>query len=709
MEPALTRDEAARRLERLRKQIRHHDYQYYVLDKPEITDAEYDALMRELLALEERFPELVTPDSPSQRVGGAPLAGFATVRHPVPLLSLANAYSDGELRDFDARLRRFLGLAAGELDYVAELKIDGLTVALTYEDGLLVQAATRGDGAEGEDVTANARTVRAIPLRLFDPGRIADVEGSAPRPPRTLVVRGEVYMPRAAFAKLNEERRAAGEPLFANPRNAGAGSLRQLDPKVTVSRTLDVFVYSVLVPEEAFPTQEAVLKGLRAWGFPVNPHSRYCRNIEEVIQFCRDWQEKRASLPYDIDGVVVKLNDLAKARALGATGRTPRAQVAFKFPAEQVMTTVKDIVVNVGRTGAVTPLAILEPVVVAGSTVSRATLHNEDYIRAKDIRIGDTVIIQKAGDVIPEVVSVVAERRTGRETEFVMPRECPECGGPVARPEGEAVARCTNPACPAQTFEGILHFGSRPAMAIDGLGPAIISQLLEKGLVREPADLYRLTVEEVAGLERMGPKSAANLVAAIDKSRRASLERLIFALGIRHVGEGVARVLAKHFGSMGRLMDATEEELTAIPEVGPVIARSVRTFFEDEGNRAAIRDLAEAGVVAAGAEVPPAPESAVEPSAAGEGVEAAVGGVTIKPGALAGQTVVITGTLSRFGRRDAEDAVRAAGGNVTGSVSRKTSFVVVGENAGSKLDKAQVLGIPVITEDEFILRLGGTA
>ncbi len=690
----MEREDAVRRLEELRDLIRYHDYRYYVLDDPEITDAEYDRLFGELVGLEGRFPGLVTPDSPSQRVGGVPLAGFGTVLHPVPLLSLANAYSDAELRDFDARLRRFLGVeAAGKpdppLDYVAELKIDGLTVALTYENGVLEQAATRGDGMRGEDVTANARTVRSIPLRL---------RAGAAVPPPTLVVRGEVYMPRAAFAKLNEERVAAGEPLFANPRNAGAGSLRQLDPRVTASRTLDVFIYSALIPEDAFRTQQEVLDTLRSWGFPVNPASRHCRDIEEVVTFCKEWQEKRASLPYDIDGVVVKLNDLGRSRALGATGKTPRAQVAFKFPAEQVTTTVRDIVVNVGRTGAVTPLAILEPVVVAGSTVSRATLHNEDYIRAKDIRIGDTVVIQKAGDVIPEVVNVVSERRTGREAEFVMPRECPECGGPVVRPEGEAVARCLNPACPAQTFEGILHFGSRPAMAIDGLGPAIIAQLLEKGLVRQPADLYRLTVEDLAALERMGQKSAANLVAAIDNSRRVPFERLIFALGIRHVGEGAARVLANHFGSMGRLMDAAEEELTAIPEVGPAIAGSVRTFFEDEENRAAIRSLAEAGVVAAGAK---APENAVSPE------RPARTDVAIKPGVLAGQTVVVTGTLSRFERREAEDAVRAAGGSATGSVSRKTSFVVVGENPGSKLAKAQELGIPVLNEDEFIALLSG--
>lgn len=694
----MEREDAVRRLEELRDLIRYHDYRYYVLDDPEITDAEYDRLFGELVGLEGRFPGLVTPDSPSQRVGGVPLAGFGTVLHPVPLLSLANAYSDAELRDFDARLRRFLGVeAAGKpdppLDYVAELKIDGLTVALTYENGVLEQAATRGDGMRGEDVTANARTVRSIPLRL---------RAGAAVPPPTLVVRGEVYMPRAAFAKLNEERVAAGEPLFANPRNAGAGSLRQLDPRVTASRTLDVFIYSALIPEDAFRTQQEVLDTLRSWGFPVNPASRHCRDIEEVVTFCKEWQGKRASLPYDIDGVVVKLNDLGRSRALGATGKTPRAQVAFKFPAEQVTTTVRDIVVNVGRTGAVTPLAILEPVVVAGSTVSRATLHNEDYIRAKDIRIGDTVVIQKAGDVIPEVVNVVSERRTGREAEFVMPRECPECGGPVVRPEGEAVARCLNPACPAQTFEGILHFGSRPAMAIDGLGPAIIAQLLEKGLVRQPADLYRLTVEDLAALERMGQKSAANLVAAIDNSRRVPFERLIFALGIRHVGEGAARVLANHFGSMGRLMDAAEEELTAIPEVGPAIAGSVRTFFEDEENRAAIRSLAEAGIGAAGSGMD---VTGVRGAKAAAG--ATLAGVAVKPEAFAGQTVVVTGTLSRFERREAEDAVRAAGGSATGSVSRKTSFVVVGENPGSKLAKAQELGIPVLNEDEFIALLSG--
>src|SRR5690606_6595270 len=628
------------------------------------SDAEFDRLMRELERLEADYPELVTPDSPTQRVGAPPSEALATVVHRVPMLSLANAFSPEELRAFDARARKLA--EADRLAYVCEPKFDGLAVSLTYENGVLVRGATRGDGTRGEDITANLRTIRAVPLRL--------------RRPVTLEVRGEVIMRHEDFRRLNEERAARGETLFANPRNAAAGSVRQLDPRVTASRPLDIFCYAIGYIEGEEPaTHWDLLALLRELGFRVNPEARLCPDIETAIEWCRALEERRHGLPYSVDGAVLKVNDRRLYERLGTTAKTPRWAIAYKFAAEQAVTQVQDIVVNVGRTGAVTPMARLAPVRVGGVTVSRASLHNEDYVRAKDIRIGDWVVIQRAGDVIPEVVQVLAERRTGQEREFQMPTQCPVCGGPVVRPPGEAVARCTNPACPAQTLEGLIHFVSRDAMNVEGMGPALLRQLVEKELVRDAADIYRLRHDQLASLERMGDKSARNVLAAIENSKDAGLERVLYAVGIRHVGANVSRDLAQHFGDVDRLMAAGYDELVAVPSVGDKIARSVLDWFAEKENRDLIRRLREAGVrmTAAGAARAPA------------------------GGSLAGKRVVVTGTLSRWTRREVEELIRRHGGQVSSSVSRNTDFVVTGENPGSKLDRARQLGVPVLSEDEL--------
>ncbi|WP_027717819.1 NAD-dependent DNA ligase LigA [Desulfovirgula thermocuniculi] len=661
-------EKVKQRLEELRREIEYHNYRYYVLDDPEISDERYDALMRELLKLESQYPSLVTPDSPSQRVGGRPREGFATVRHRVPMLSLSNAFGEEELRDFDRRVRTLLG--GEKVEYVAELKIDGLAVSLRYENGLLVTGATRGDGETGEDITANLKTVRAVPLRLR-------------REVPLLEVRGEAYMPKEAFLRLNEAREEAGEPLFANPRNAAAGSLRQLDPAVTASRQLSFFAYGIGESEGfAARTHAETLTALRELGIPVNRHWQLLPHIEEVIAYCRHWQEKRHELPYAIDGIVVKVNSLEQQARLGATMKSPRWAIAYKFPAEQARTRVKEIILRVGRTGVLTPTAILEPVRLAGTTVTKATLHNEDFIREKDIRIGDTVIVQKAGDIIPEVVAVDVKSRTGRETPFVMPRHCPACGAEAVRPPGEAATRCTNIACPARLREGLIHFASRNAMDIAGLGQAVVGQLVAAGLVKDPADLYYLRFDQLVGLERLGPKSAQNLLAAIEKSKSNPLHRLIFALGIRHVGERAARILAAHFGSLERLSRATYEELVALPEIGPKIAASVTGFFAQEENRRVLDKL-----VAAGVNTREVQEEEKE-----------------KP--LAGKVFVLTGTLERFTRKEAEEIIVRLGGRVSSSVSRHTDYVVVGANPGSKYEKALSLGVPIIREDEFIKLIG---
>lgn len=695
-------DAAAQRAATLRTELNEHNYLYFVLDKPTISDAEYDTLLRELQQLEAAYPQLITPDSPTQRVGAPPAEGFAVVEHRVPMLSLANAFSADDLRAFDARVRRLAGERQGgeaRFAYVSEPKIDGSAVSLQYENGLFVRGATRGDGARGEDITANLRTIRTVPLRL--------------RRPVTLEVRGEVFMGDVGFRRLNETRQAQGEPLLANPRNAAAGSVRQLDPKVTAERPLDIFVYAIGsfggeggsgsgaegAAESRPPSTHAeLLAYLKDLGFNVNPEWKLSADIEGAIEHCLDLEQRRAGLGYMVDGVVVKVNDLSVHAELGATSRTPRAAVAYKFAAEQVITKVEDIEVNVGRTGAVTPMARFTPVHVGGVTVSRASLHNEDYIREKDIRIGDEVIIQRAGDVIPEVVRVLAENRDGSETEFIMPHECPECGAPVVRPEGEAVVRCVNPACPAQLLEGLIHFVSRDALDVDGMGPKLLEQLVTKGFVHDATDLFGLTHEQLAGLERMGDKSAANVLQAIEASKSRGLERVLFALGIRHVGQNVARDLAAHFGDIDALLAADEAALLEVPAVGPIIASSVLAHFGQAQNREFVERLRSAGVV-----LQARARARVGGTVDGEAGEAA--GEDSSP--IAGRRFVVTGTLERYSRRDIEALIRDHGGNVTGSVSRNTDYVVAGEAAGSKLDRAVELEIPVLTEDEFEQLLKG--
>ncbi|BAS28641.1 NAD-dependent DNA ligase LigA [Limnochorda pilosa] len=667
-EPTEQASRERERLEELRRLIDHHNYRYHVLDDPEVSDAEYDLLVQELRELEARHPEWVTPDSPTQRVGAPPAQGFVPVAHRIPLLSLDNAYRSEELAAWEARLERALGRRPS--GYVAELKIDGLAVALTYQEGLLVRGATRGDGRTGEDVTTNLRTIRAIPLRL--------------RRPVSLEVRGEVYMVRSAFEALNAHRERAGEPLFANPRNAAAGSVRQLDPSITAGRPLSIFLYTLSAVEgrEQPETHWESLALMRELGLRTNPHVRRCASLDEVLSYVAYWGEHRHEVDYETDGIVVKVDRLDEQERLGATSHAPRWAIAYKFPAEQAVTRVQDIQVNVGRTGAVTPFAILDPVRVGGSTVSRATLHNEDYIREKDVRIGDTVVIQKAGDVIPELVRVLPERRTGGERAFHMPERCPVCGAQVYRPPGEAIARCMGAACPAQLVEGLLHFGSRDAMDIDGLGPAVIGQLVERGWVRDAADLYGLSAAQLEDLERMGKKSAANLVAAVERSRGRGLERLLFALGIRLVGQRAAQDLARHFRTLDRLRAASREELMAVDEVGEKMADSILRWFGEEQNRRLVERLAAAGVSLEAASAAPAEEAG-----AGRPWE--------------GLKFVLTGTLEGWTRPEATRVIEGLGGEVVGSVSRKTDYVVAGADPGSKLEKARELGRPVLDEAAF--------
>ena len=691
---------AAARIEELRQQINYHNYRYYVLDSPVISDAEYDRLLQELTALEEEHPELVTPDSPTQRVGAPPTAAFESYTHRQPMLSLSNAFGDEELLAFDRRIKRMLGMSPdADVEYVAELKIDGLAVSLTYEAGGFARGATRGDGDSGEDITQNLRTIKAIPLRLLGSGTERPTSNRQPESsdpqsslvtqhsslpiPELIEVRGEVFLLHDEFRRINREREAAGEPTFANPRNAAAGSVRQLDSSVTARRKLDIFVYGVgFMQGAAFATHYQTLQALRSWGFKTNPNTRLCKSIEEIREFIAEWADKREALGYDIDGVVVKVNSLEFQNRLGFVARSPRWAAAYKYPATQETTVIRDIIVQVGRTGALTPVAVMDPVEVGGVTVSRATLHNQDEIERKDVRIGDTVVIQRAGDVIPEVVQVIKERRTGAEVPFRMPGKCPACGGEVERPEGEAVARCVNLACPAQVKERIIHFTSRNALNIEGVGPGQVEQFTEKGLIRDPADLYYLKLEDLLLLERMGEKLASNIVAAIEKSKQTTLARLIYGLGIRHVGEHVAQVLADHFGSIERLQGASEEELSAVPEVGAVIASSIAAFFSEPENRAVLGKLRSAGVI---------PSAAEKPAGA----------------VLAGKTFVFTGALQSFSREEAEEKVRLLGGRAASSVSGSTDFVVAGESAGSKLQKARELGITVLTEQEFIDMIGG--
>lgn len=660
--------------DKLRREIRHNEYLYYVLDAPEITDAEYDRMMVRLRELEARYPDSIPADSPTQRVGGRASSQFTEVRHLEPLLSLGNVFSAEELRAFDERVRS--GLPAGsKVEYVMEPKIDGLACSLIYENGKLVRAATRGDGVVGENVTANVRTIRSIPLTLKVP------EGEAV--PELLDVRGEVYMPRQAFMRLNEQRAERGESEFANPRNAAAGSLRQLDPQVTASRSLSFFAY-YLVGEGAQPKHSESLALLAHYGFKVSENYKVVENIDEAIKYIGDFNELRQGLSYDTDGAVIKVNDVYQQRILGATGKDPRWATAYKYPPEQAETTLEDIDWRVGRTGVLTPTAVLTPVKLSGSVISRATLHNEDFIRAKDIRIGDRVVINKAGEIIPEVLRVVVEKRTGDEKEVEIPSVCPECGWRVERQGEEAAIRCTNPHCPALGREGLIHFVSRDAMNIDGCGPSVINALLDAGLVRDAADLYSLRKEDLLKLERMGEKSADNLLAALAESKKNELDKLLFALGIRHVGAKVARILATEFGSMEKLQQAQPEELAQIRDIGDKIAESAVTWLNVPANIDLVERLAAAGLTMTF--TPPASQ---------------------EDNPFFGKTLVFTGTMPTLGRAEAKTMAQDVGAKVSGSVSKKTDYVIAGAEAGSKLEKAQQLGVTVIDEAEFLRMLKG--
>ncbi len=664
-------DEAAQEIERLRERIAYHDYRYYVLDDPEIPDAEYDRLMRRLQQLEAWYPQLVTPDSPTQRIGGEPLEGFETVRHVVPMLSLNNAFSEQEVCEFDRRIRETLG--EDIVEYVAEPKLDGLAISLLYQDGRLLRAATRGDGHRGEDVTLNVRTIPSVPLRL----RGGDY-------PERLEARGEIYMPKAGFEALNRRQRERGEKTFANPRNAAAGSLRQLDPRVTAERPLAFYAYAVgEVSAELAHTHAGQLAQLKAWGLPVSSLIEICRGWQACLDYYHRMQARRPELAFEIDGVVYKVNSIAQQRKLGFVARAPRWAIAHKFPAEEELTRVLAIDVQVGRTGAVTPVARLEPVFVGGVTVTNATLHNQDEIERKDVRVGDTVVVRRAGDVIPEVVRVVLSRRPADARPFIMPSQCPVCGSAIVRAEGEAVARCSGGLyCPAQRKAAIRHFASRRAMDIEGLGEKLIDQLIDSGLVQTVADLYRLEAADLSKLERMGEKSAAKLVAAIERSKHTTLARFLYALGIREVGEATAANLARHFGDLEPLMAASEEQLQQVEEVGEVVARHIRTFFEQAHNREVIEQLRAHGVHWDPVEQPAA------------------------QGPLAGKIVVLTGSLTSMSRSEAKMRLQALGAKVSSSVSKNTDYVVAGDKPGSKLAKAEQLGVEVVDEARLLDWLG---
>ena len=667
----MDRQEAEKRIAELRREIEEHNYRYYVLDDPVITDAEYDRLMKELIDLEEAFPDLITLDSPTQRVGGEPLPFFEKVEHSVPMLSLGNAFSEEDLMEFDRRIRRTAGL--DRVRYVCEPKIDGLAVSLRYENGVFVRGATRGDGQTGEDITQNLRTIRSLPLRL--------------RRPVTLEVRGEAFLPKGEFQRINAQKEKRGEPLFANPRNAAAGSLRQLDSRLAAERALDIFLYGIgwMEGEEVPRTHAESLRFLADLGFKVNPEWRSLERIEDVMAYVEEWRQRRADLGYEIDGVVIKVDDLALREILGTTAKSPRWAIAYKFPAEEAVTILRDIEINVGRTGAVTPTALLDPVTLAGTTVKRASLHNEDIIRNKGILLGDHVIVRKAGDIIPEIVGVLPERRTGEERPYRMPEHCPECNSRLVRLDGEVALRCINPQCPAQTREGIIHFVSRGAMNIEGLGEKVVTQLFQAGLVRSVADLYYLKKEDLLPLERMGEKSVSNLLASIERSKQNSVERLLFGLGIRFVGSKGALILARHFGHLDRIMAADREELESISEIGPKMADSIVTYFAKPEVREVVERLRAAGVNLS--YKGPRPEATAESP-------------------FAGKTVVLTGTLEHFSRKEASERIEALGGKVTGSVSKNTDLLIAGEKAGSKLKKAQELGVRVIDEHTFLEMLG---
>lgn len=680
------------RVQQLRAELDHHNYLYYVLDQPEISDAEYDQLFDELKRLEEKYPELLTPDSPTQRVGAEPLAQFTQVRHPLPMLSLGNARNEGELDDWHARLSRLLknnGVDPGTAAFVTEPKIDGLAVSLIYENGRYVRGATRGNGEIGEDVTANLRTIRAIPLVMR--------QKKGESPPAVVEVRGEVYLPLAAFERLNEERVAAGEPTFANPRNAAAGSVRQLDPRVAAKRPLSIWCYQIgYVDGLDIDSHWRAIQWLKKHGFKVNPYIKRHEKFDEAIEACRTWEERRASLDYDIDGAVVKVDAYAMQDILGVVGRAPRWAVAYKFAPSTGITRLLKIGINVGRTGALNPFAVMEPVEVGGVTISQATLHNEEDIHRKDIREGDWVVVQRAGDVIPQVVGPVTQKRTGKEKVFHMPGRCPSCGTATVHPAEEVVVRCPNKSCPSQIVESIKHFVSKGAMDIDGVGERLVESLFELGLIRNMADLYNLKEEDLLGLEvsasvdekgkriphRLQEKSVRNIFRSLNNSRKRPFHRVIYALGIRHVGNINAQLLVSHFRDIDRLRSASTEEIAQVEGIGPIIAEAVREFFDEPHNLETVERLKEAGLNL---------EVALEEAAAGP---------------LEGKSFVLTGTLSRTGRAEAKERIEALGGKVSGSVGKGTDYVVLGENPGSKLKKARELGTEIITEEQFLKMTG---
>jgi len=659
--------QAEQKIHKLRGEITYHEKKYYVDNDPQISDYEFDMLVKELIELEKKFSEFIIPESPTQRVGEQLVSGFTSVEHGTPMLSLDNCYSFEELKDFEERIKK--SIPNEKIEYVAELKIDGLGISVIFREGNFSQAVTRGDGFRGDDVTLNVKTIRSLPLTISESHEIE--------------VRGEVYLPFQSFQKINQERSKNGEILFANPRNAAAGSLRLLDPKEVASRHLDVFLYSIFIEGKEQKSQWKSLQKLKKLGFKINPCSRHCSSLEEVLSFWMEWSEKRDHMDYDVDGVVVKVDSISQQNILGSTSKFPRWAISFKFPARQATTQIKDITIQVGRTGALTPVAILEPVKLSGITISRSTLHNEDEIRRKDIRIGDHVLIERSGDVIPKVVSVMRDRRTGKEISFLFPSKCPVCHSSTFRPEGEAISRCENPSCPAKLRESLLHFASRRAMNIEGLGESLVDQLLEKKLVKIIPDLYSLEQEDLENLERMGWKSSQNLLDEIKGSKKRELSRLIFALGIRFVGERTAQALAAHFKDLKTLSKAILEELVQVEDVGPKVAESVVFFFKQPENIELMNKLKDKGLNF----------SCKEKAKRGELL-------------LAGQTFVLTGKLSGMTREETAEVIKSLGGTVSSSVSRNTTYVIVGESPGSKFKKAQKLGIPTLGEKEFSRLIG---
>lgn len=660
---SLSYKQTAQKIQKLRKEIKYHEKKYYVDNDPQVSDHEFDLLVKELEKLESQFPRLITPESPTQRVGEQPLEGFVSVEHRTPMLSLDNCYSEDELREFEERIKKII--PAQKIEYVSELKMDGLGISIIYRDGKYYQAVSRGDGLRGDDVTSNVKTIRSLPLTINAPHEIE--------------VRGEIYLPFKSFKKINQEREKKGEPLFANPRNAASGSLRLLDPKEVASRQLDIVLYSIFIEGKEQLSQWENLKTLKDLGFKTNPFYRHCASLNEAISFYEGWYERRDTLDYDVDGVVIKVNSTEQQKLLGSTAKFPRWSISYKFPARQATTKIEEIVIQVGRTGALTPVAILEPVSLSGVTISSSSLHNQDEIKRKDIRVNDTVLIERSGDVIPKVVSVMKERRTGKEVKFRFPSVCPVCDSTTFKPEGEAISRCTNPSCPARLKGSLLHFASRRAMNIEGLGESLVNQLLERKLVEKIPDLYSLKYEDLVNLERMGPKSSENLLDEIEKTKQRNLTRLVYALGIRYVGERTAQALAAHFKSLDALINASIEGLTQIEDVGPKVAESVVFFFDQPENQELISKLKKAGI------------NFFLKAAEREDVKS-----------LEGQKYVLTGTLSSFSREEAKEIIEELGGTITSSVSRNTRYVIAGESPGSKFQKAQELGIPTLDEKGFL-------